>query len=178
MYYDKQDFPFTAAIEQNWERINKEFQAIREELTEWVERELYDNSWKLFMMYDFPHGRPVQKNIDKCPFTAKLISDLVPNHGVVTFSVLHPDTNINPHKGFKGEFLRCHLGLNIPEGDCMLRVAGVDKKWQQGKTMVFDDRAEHAAWNRTKHERSILLFDFVPDPAIYTKYGITNPAHA
>ena len=171
MYYPKEAFPFTAQIEKNWEQINKEFQAIREELTEWVERELYDNSWKLFMMYDFPHGKPVQKNIDKCPFTAKLIEDLVPNHGVVTFSVLHPNTNITPHRGFKGEFLRCHLGLNIPPGDCKLRVAGVDQGWQQGKTMVFDDRAEHAAWNRTSQERSILLFDFIPDPAVYTKYG-------
>lgn len=169
MYYDKENFPFTARIEQNWERIYAEFLAIREELTEWVERELYDNSWRLFMMYDFPHGKPVQQNTDRCPFTASLIQELVPTHGVVTFSVLHPNTTITPHRGYQGDFLRCHLGLSIPEGDCILRVGGVDRKWEQGKTMVFDDRVEHAAWNKTNQERSVLLFDFVPEPSVYTK---------
>jgi aspartyl/asparaginyl beta-hydroxylase (cupin superfamily) len=91
------------------------------------------------------------------------VHELVPTHGVVTFSVLQPVTTINPHRGYQGDFLRCHLGLSIPAGDCRLRVGGVDRSWEPGRAMVFDDRVEHEAWNRTDRERTVLLFDFVPD---------------
>lgn len=165
MFYNQNDFGFTAPLEQNWQRIHSEFVAIREELAEWVERELYDNSWRYFMMYGFPHGEPVEANIAKCPFTASLVHELAPTHGVVTFSVLRPRTNIHPHRGYQGNFLRCHLGLSIPVGDCALRVQDEIRKWQVGRVMVFDDRAEHAAWNNTGEERSVLIFDFVPSPS-------------
>ena len=178
MFYDPKDFPFTAPLEENWQRIRDEFMAIREELIEWVERELYDNSWRLFMMYGFPHGEPNEQNIGKCPFTSSLVHRIAPSHGVVTFSILQPKTNIKPHTGYQGNFLRCHLGLAIPEGDSALRVGDTTRQWQNGRVMVFDDRIEHAAWNLTDKQRAVLLFDFVPDPSVYKSTQTQPPASA
>lgn len=167
MFYAPDSFPFTKPLEDNWERIRDEFLTVKEQLTEWVERELYDNSWGLFMMYSFPHGDAIPQAIARCPLTSALIRDIAPTHGVVTFSSLKPQTNLSPHVGYQGEFLRVHLGLVVPEGDCALRVQNETRSWEQGKVMVFDDRFEHSAWNRTNEERSVLLFDFVPDPSVY-----------
>jgi aspartyl/asparaginyl beta-hydroxylase (cupin superfamily) len=167
MFYDPKDFAFTTPLEENWERIRDEFLAVREELIEYVERDLYDNSWKTFMMYSFPHGEPMPENLAKCPFTSRLVHEIEPSHGVITFSILQPKTTIKPHGGYKADFLRCHLGLIIPDGDAALRVGNTTRKWETGKVMVFDDRVEHSAWNLTDKQRSVLLFDFIPDPAVY-----------
>jgi beta-hydroxylase len=99
---------------------------------------------------------------EKCPFTASLIESEVPSHGAVAFSVLQPNTYIKPHCGKAGDYLRCHLGLEIPNGDCGINVSGETLTWQTGKTIVFDDRVQHDAWNRTTNRRVVLLFDFIP----------------
>jgi beta-hydroxylase len=176
MFYDPNQFAFTAPLEKNWERIRDEFLAVQEELIEWVERDLYDNSWQTFIMYSFPHGEPIAENLAKCPFTSQLVHDVEPAHSVVTFSILQPKTTIKPHVGYPGKFLRCHLGLIIPDGDAALRVGDTTRKWEVGKVMVFDDRLEHAAWNLTNDQRAVLLFDFIPDPAVYkTGQESANP---
>jgi len=162
MFHDPRHFGFTAPIEQEWRRIHEEYLAIRHLLVDWVERELYDNHWQIFPLYRFPHGEPIADNTAKCPVTSQLVHTLAPTHGAGGFSVLQPGTNLKPHHGYQGDFLRCHLGLSVPDGDCRLRVENETRTWEAGKVMVFDDRDEHEAWNRTDHERVVLLFDFIP----------------
>jgi aspartyl/asparaginyl beta-hydroxylase (cupin superfamily) len=74
--------------------------------------------------------------------------------------VLRPGTRIQPHSGYQGPFLRCHLGLSVPAGDCGLRVGGETRAWREGETLVLDDRLEHEAWNLTSSERVVFLLDF------------------
>ena len=95
--------------------------------------------------------------------TTRLVSEHVPRHGVVGFSVLLPHTRVKPHEGYQGAYLRCHLGLEVPPGDGALRVAGATRAWRAGEALVFDDRVTHEAWNATPFERVVLLVDFVPD---------------
>jgi beta-hydroxylase len=75
------------------------------------------------------------------------------------FSRLEPHTEIAPHKGYTGDVLRFHLGIDIPDGDCALIVDGVTKKWKNGEILIFDDTFEHSAHNRTDHPRTVLLLD-------------------
>jgi beta-hydroxylase len=56
--------------------------------------------------------------------------------------------------------LRCHLGLEIPSGDLGLRIGGETRVWQPGKCLVFDDTAEHEAWNHTDADRVVLIVTF------------------
>jgi aspartyl/asparaginyl beta-hydroxylase (cupin superfamily) len=54
--------------------------------------------------------------------------------------------------------LICHLPLIVPAG-CEFRVGNDVRQWVEGKAWVFDDTIEHEAWNRSEHDRYILLFD-------------------
>ena len=128
----------------------------------WFERELYGEGWQVFGLFDFPHGRPIATNVAKCPVTAALVAEHVPRHGAAGFSVLAPRTRIRPHVGYQGDFLRCHLGLEIPDGDCGLRVGDTTRRWEEGRVLVFDDRHDHEAWNMSDASRAVLLIDFVP----------------
>ena len=162
MFHPRAAADFADALEAQWRAIRQEYLDIRAELIDWFEPELYDRGWKVFGLFDFPHGRPIDANIAKCPITAGLIATHVPRHGAAGFSVLQPQTRIRPHHGYAGDFLRVHLGLEIPGGDCGMTVAGETRRWQAGAVTVFDDRAEHAAWNLTDEDRVVLLLDFIP----------------
>ena len=161
-FHSPDRFPFTLALEQHWHAIHREFLGIRANLVDWVERDLYGEGWKVFGLFDFPHGQPLLAGVAKCPFTARLIQTQIPNHGAAGFSVLQPRARIRPHQGYQGSFLRCHLGLDVPPGDCALKLEQETRRWQTGKTLVFDDRSWHEAWNLTDQERVVLLIDFIP----------------
>ncbi|MBI2322819.1 MAG: aspartyl/asparaginyl beta-hydroxylase domain-containing protein, partial [Chloroflexi bacterium] len=138
----------------------QEYLGITAELVDWHERKLYDQGWKVFGLFDFPGGAPLPENTRKCPVTASLVERHIPRHGAAGFSVLRPRTRIRPHQGYQGDFLRCHLGLRIPAGDCGLRVGDETRSWETGKAVIFDDRLDHEAWNLTDEERVVLLIDF------------------
>jgi aspartyl/asparaginyl beta-hydroxylase (cupin superfamily) len=161
-FHDSAAFPFVTAMEQHWQAIYEEFQGIRELLIPWHERKLCDQGWQVFALFGFPDGKPIADHVERCPKTAALIEQQIPTHGAAGFSLLAPRTRIHPHQGFQAEFLRCHLGLSVPEGDCALRIETESRPWQTGRAMVFDDRFWHEAWNLTDEERVVLLIDFVP----------------
>lgn len=81
--------------------------------------------------------------------------------GEVIFSVLRPRTRIEQHTASHNVRLTAHLGLKVPkENGCYIRVDGVDRFWQEGKTMVFDDSFEHSVVNDTDEYRAVLLIRF------------------
>jgi beta-hydroxylase len=162
MFYDPSRFAFVPALEAAAPRFLEEFHRIKHRLVGWVERELYGEGWDVYQVFSFPHGEPLGDLTSACPFTAAWFDQHVPRHGVVGFSVLQPRTHIRPHEGYQGAFLRGHLPLIVPEGDCCLRVRSEVRSWQTGQAMIFDDRVEHEAWNRTDEARVVLLFDFIP----------------
>jgi ornithine lipid ester-linked acyl 2-hydroxylase len=155
-------FPFTQALEHNWRDIHREYLGIRNSLVDWVERELYGKGWQVYGLFDFPHGAPMAEGVARCPLTAALVQAHIPRHGAVGFSVLQPNTRIQRHQGYQGQFLRCHLGLDVPDGDCRLQLEDESRAWENGKSLVFDDRHWHEAWNMTERERVVLLIDFIP----------------
>ena len=163
MFHAPDEFPFVPVLEDAWQIVLEEYRAVRPRMEDWVERKLYDEGWKVIGLYDFPHGAPIPEHIALCPRTAALVHEHVPTHGVVGFSVLAPGTRIVPHEGYQGDFLRCHLALEVPEGDCGLEVEGDVRRWTAGRALVFDDRVTHRAWNLTDEERAVLIVDFVPE---------------
>ena len=63
--------------------------------------------------------------------------------------------------GVQGEYLRMHLGLEVPKGDLGLNSQSHGAfVWEKGKAFYFDDRLMHEAWNRTNETRVILIVDF------------------
>lgn len=155
-------YPFATIFEDNWQIIYQEYLQIQQQMMAWPERHLYNKGWEVFGLYDFPDGNELLDNCKLCPNTAALIKQAVPNHGTAGFSRLAPNTVISPHRGYQGPYLRMHLGLEIPDGDCGLRSGDMVYRWSPGKTFVFDDRQTHTAWNNTDHYRVALLIDFIP----------------
>jgi beta-hydroxylase len=138
---------------------------VRDHFVAWPETYLYGKGWNVFGLYAF--GRKLLKNCHLCPETARLVED-IPGMTTAGFSWMEAGTHIKPHVGYTEAVLRCHLGLIVPPGDCALRVGPETRSWEEGKCLVFDDRTEHEAWNRTGKDRIVLLIDFTKPGADFT----------
>ena len=159
MFFQKELFPFYKALEDNWEAIRNEYLQLREyQLQSWFQKEIYEGDWKVFGFFDWPSGKK-KPGAEYCPITVSIIEKFIKGHAAAGFSILKPGTVIEPHRGHEGNFLRCHLGLSIPDS-CALDIEGEQRSWKEGKVMIFDDTFEHSAWNKSNQDRAILLLDF------------------
>lgn len=161
MFHDPDRFGFCALLRENWCAIRAEYEAIAALAFDWPERELYGEGWKVYGLYGFPRGEKLPSS-ERCPLTSALVERHIPAHGAAGFSVLRPRTRIQPHRGYPGRFLRCHLALKVPGEACGLKVEGETRRWREGEVLVFDDRVEHEAWNDHEEERVVFLMDFIP----------------
>jgi aspartate beta-hydroxylase len=174
-FFDRADFPWLDAFEAATDEMRDEFLAIlaAEEgfspyisypqglpLNQWAE---LNNSprWSAFQIYD--KGRPIERNVAKCPVTMKLLAgapqpDQPGRTPAAMFSLLKPRTRIPPHTGVSNVRLVTHLPLIIPEG-CGFRVGNETRQWVPGKAWVFDDTLEHEAWNDSEKLRVVFIFD-------------------
>jgi beta-hydroxylase len=100
-----------------------------------------------------------------CPQTAAALRQ-VPGLVNACFSRFRPGTRLYPHHGELASVLRCHLGLEVPDGDCALRVGGQVRPWQAGRCLVFDDQVEHDAWNLAGGDRTVLLVTFAANHCV------------
>jgi aspartate beta-hydroxylase len=161
-FFDPQSFAIVAALEANFEEIRAEVLALgdhsyHQEHEKSIKR---TGSWDVFMLYE--RGRKNQGNTAMCP----TISRIIEGHntvrtlaGLMYLSKMSPHTVIQPHRGPTNMRLRCHLGIQVPQGDCAIKVGGETRRWQEGKCLVFDDNYPHEAWNHTDELRRVLIVD-------------------
>jgi hypothetical protein len=64
------------------------------------------------------------------------------------FAKMPPKTHIKPHSDMCNFVLTCHLGVDVPEGECDLTVGDRTVEWRNGKVMLFDTSILHEAENR------------------------------
>ena len=157
MYYESRQFPFVASLEEHYAAIRAEFSRLGpSDLMPWPERGLYGSGWTVFGLHAF--GQRIAMNCARCPVTSRLVEQ-VPGLKSAGFSALAPGTRIAPHEGYSRAVLRCHLGLLVP-ARCALRVGTEERRWEEGRCLVFDDTVEHEAWNLSDRMRVVLLLDF------------------
>lgn len=166
--YDKSAFPWTRAIESEWQQIRIELDRVltrKEELPGFHELATdvstisKDRGWKTFMLAGY--GFRSVNNINLCPQTWR-ICKRIPGLITVMFSILEPGKHLPAHRGPYNGVLRLHLGLIVPEPREQLgiRVEHEVYRWREGEAVVFDDAYEHEAWNHTPHTRVVLFVDF------------------
>eukprot|EP00929_Paragymnodinium_shiwhaense_P033672 TRINITY_DN18450_c0_g1_i11.p1 TRINITY_DN18450_c0_g1~~TRINITY_DN18450_c0_g1_i11.p1 ORF type:complete len:527 (+),score=156.54 TRINITY_DN18450_c0_g1_i11:74-1654(+) len=81
----------------------------------------------------------------------------------VKFYLLQPGAFLRPHFGSHGR-LAAHLGIEVPEDCCTLRVGNETRGWQEGKLTIFDDSFVHEARNSGSKVRIVLgVFFLHPD---------------
>jgi beta-hydroxylase len=118
---------------------------------------MYGQGWNVYGLVAFT--KRVDAALERCPVTAEALAG-VPGLTTAGFSRVAPGTHIKPHTGWVSTVYRAHLGLVVPE-DCALRVADQTRPWGEGDVLVFDDTAEHEAWNHSTRPRVVLLSDFL-----------------
>jgi beta-hydroxylase len=166
-FFSLERFPWVAHIEENWEVIREELEAVlldREALPNFqdISKDQIeitdDDRWKTFFLYGY--GFRAQLGTEMCPRTAALM-ERIPGMTTAMFSILSPHKHILAHRGpYKG-VLRYHLGLIVPEDAeaCRIRVGEDVRHWEAGRSMIFDDTYDHEVWNDTEETRVVLFVD-------------------
>jgi beta-hydroxylase len=158
VFVDPGDFDFVATLEAQWEAIRSEYVALPHDAFDpWVQRQMHGGGWSVFGLYAI--GQPIPAACAACPQTARALRQ-VPRLSMAGFSRLAPRTHVRPHVGWAASVFRLHLALVVPP-DCRLRVASETRSWQEGRCLIFDDTAEHEAWNDSELPRGVLLLDFL-----------------
>ena len=117
--------------------------------------------WGAFHLWK--EGERFDEACARAPRTAALVESLpmcqikgrAPN---VFFSILKAGSHIPAHTGVTNVRSVVHLPLIVPEG-CEFRVGGEMRSWVESHAFAFDDTIEHEAWNRSEHDRAILIID-------------------
>ena len=160
-WHDPQQFRLAQDLEARADEIAAEVCAlIRTEFEDEPDATLVPSGrWSYLVLY--ANG---QKKLDRCalcPRTAAVIDanrTVLSHGGVVYLSVLDPATYVAPHEGPTNMRLRCHLGIEVPEG-CGMRVGGLTRIWEERCCLVFDDSFTHEVWNGGTRRRLVLVAD-------------------
>jgi beta-hydroxylase len=166
--YDLAAFPWAAGIEREWRTVRHELDRVLvrkadlpdvQDITTDAASISYEAGWKIFPL--IAYGIRSQPSIDMCPQTWRILQG-IPGLTTAMFSILEPGKHIPPHRGPYNGVLRLHLGLLVPEtGERLaIRVGSEERRWQEGRVLIFDDAYEHEVWNETGRVRVVLFVDF------------------
>jgi hypothetical protein len=125
-------------------------------------------TWKTLNLMSYGTVSP---NVELLPRTWNVI-DRLPNVFTCNLSKMGPQTELKPHAGESTSYIRCHLGVQIPDRapNTALHVAGQERSWDEGKVIAFCDGHWHGARNKSDEERYVLIFDVMPERlSWYTK---------
>lgn len=175
-FFRREAFPWVPALEAKTDAIRAEMLAAFKEqgadfepyiqyrpgdpVNQWQELN-HSTKWTGFHL--IRNGKPVEKNLARCPATAAALAqiDAVQIAGIcpnVMFSVLQPKTRIPPHHGESNARLVAHLPLVVPP-NCWFRVGYDYREWKEGEVLIFDDTIEHEAANDSDQLRVVMIFD-------------------
>ena len=163
-WMERADFPWSASLENDWERVRDEFRAWTAE-----NRELRDydypgsvsGKWSTIMLVTGSIPTPESTSF---PETMKLLRNVprFPRFREAQLSVLGPGSRIKPHRDAGNEWITCQLALIIPDPErCGIRVGGIARGWTEGECIFFNTSYEHEAWNDTDKPRVVLIVDFL-----------------
>ncbi len=174
-YFDRDHFPWVAALEAKTPVIRAELEALiasRLSARPYVHAQpgVPDNPWTPLAgsldwsaIFLWEYGERIEDVCALCPETVAALTAVpqteIPRRAPTAFfSILAPGKHIPPHTGVTNSRTIIHLPLIVPPG-CALRVGGETRAWKVGEAMAFDDTIEHEAWNSSDELRAVLIFD-------------------
>lgn len=177
-YFDKEDFAWSKLVEDNFSEIKSELEEFIKsghKLWPYFDKDIVtkENNWKTIPFYAW--GVKFFNNCKKAPITTKILEQ-IPGMVSASFNLLEGDTDIVPHYGDTNAIARCHLGLVIPAGlpEVGFKVCEEEREWREGELLLFCDAHLHTAWNHSKEQRFILLFDVVRPEFMKEKRRISS----
>ena len=178
-FYDIKQFPMLQAIEDQAQDIIDEWNSVAsgrsDLLISWPQEWLYSSkdSWTLVPLLEPKINEHKHQGVENgiklhtelFPKTVDILNTALGDRvDAVLFSRIEAFSTISSHRGRYSNTLRCQLAIDIPVGDCKIKVGNQVSSWEQGKLLIIDDRLPHEVWNNTNQERIVLIFDFLPDP--------------
>jgi aspartate beta-hydroxylase len=175
-FFDRDQFPWLAGLEEATPFIREELMAILEApepgLAPYVAmaKGTPQNQWTALdrsldwsSLHLWREGQRIDQACARAPRTAALVESLplarIPGRApTVFFSILKAGSHIPPHTGVTNSRTIIHLPLIVP-GECTFRVGGETREWREGEAFAFDDTIEHEAWNRSDTDRAVLILD-------------------
>lgn len=159
--YPAERFALARALSASWRQIRDEFLRIQphQGFQNEIERIGRTGSWTVFTLFEL--GRRNDANCALCPATTSIVERYGATRSILSlayFSILTPGTHIAAHTGPTNMRLRCHLGIEVPDG-CRLKVADRILTWREGECLVFDDSHLHEVWNDSDRRRVVLVVD-------------------
>jgi hypothetical protein len=158
-------YDWVHGLEKNYETIKKElFSYQKKQVAEWLpprdaSGEAYGPEWKTLGLQD----RGVWEDHSRLKYfrkTQKLLIDNDVPCQEVFFARQGAGSGIAPHTDKNNFIITCHIALDVPEGECWLKV-GKDKYfWKNGEGVVFDTSIEHSTANEADTPRHVLLVRF------------------
>jgi aspartyl/asparaginyl beta-hydroxylase (cupin superfamily) len=178
-FYNPADFDWIANIENSYSIIAEEIALYlkenEEKIKPYFNTSLVTKNSKWRTSSFFFWLWPIKKNMKQCPRTMAILKK-VPGILSASISILEKNTTIKPHRGDTDAIVRAHFPLIIPEGlpHCGFKVNKKERSWEEGKILLFNDAAEHTAWNNTNHRRYVLIFDIIRPQFSKIKYRISS----
>lgn len=175
-FFNRQHFPWMAALEAKTDVIRAEFLKMVERdggnVRPYVRQEsgTPENKWTALngsldwgAAFLWEYGVRNESVCRACPETVATLEALpradIPGRAPSAFfSLLKPNSHIPAHTGVTNTRAIIHLPLIVPLS-CFLRVGGETRSWKEGESFAFDDTIEHEAWNGSEHLRVVLIFD-------------------
>jgi ornithine lipid ester-linked acyl 2-hydroxylase len=183
-FFKKNFFPWAKSLEINWKDIQKEMQLVLDDpeslpyKNRWFLAHPHyvdsndPNGWRTYEFYFF--GIKQMNHCLNCPKTFSLLQN-IPNLITAQFSVLNPNTKVEPHLGYSTMVLRNHLGLEIPSKDlCKIKIEDEETSWNEGQVITFDDSKMHQAWNLSDKRRIVLMIDVANPDGDYNSEQINR----
>jgi aspartyl/asparaginyl beta-hydroxylase (cupin superfamily) len=162
-FHDPRDYEWVPPLERAFPVIQRELRAVL--ATDGAGFKTYKNEfdnhltgWNTFNF--FFYGQKIEENCARCPETTRILESLPRfERDHIMFSALNPHSHIPPHYGPMNGIVRAHLPLVVPPG-CYIKVGDLERTWEEGKVMVFDDSYLHQVWNHSDHVRIVLFLNF------------------
>ncbi|NKB37127.1 MAG: tetratricopeptide repeat protein [Gammaproteobacteria bacterium] len=175
-FYEREQFAWLNEMEASADKIRNELtevlaqpetfspylQADSNHLGRYDDGLLNSEDWSALYLWE--HGKLIKENAQLFPQTIEALKlaplpEIRGQAPMALFSKLKAETHIPPHNGVLNTRLICHLPIIVPERCGALRVGNEERRWHEGETLIFDDSIQHEAWNHSKEERVVLLFE-------------------
>ena len=118
----------------------------------------YGPEWKTLGLQD--RGLWDGDNVDSFPKTVALLGQCNVPCQEAFFARQGPKSGIKPHSDFNNFILTAHLAVDVPEGQCWIRVGDDKHYWKNGKMCAFDTSIFHSTFNEAETDRFVLLIRF------------------
>ena len=166
---ESEDYAWLKAIENRADEIREEFLQVMAEGEEsikakginvWVpaardDALSYGPNWRTLVLQD----RGVWEETNSTIFsrTREIIEQVGAPTLEVFFARQQQGTGIASHTDNANFIQTSHLGIDVPEGKCWIKVGEFTKQWENGKVLAMDTSFMHETMNEGDKDRYVLI---------------------